>query len=50
MALYDCDETGLYHQSLPAKTLVAPSEKRAAGMKKQRTVTLMGCSDATNYH
>ena len=42
MALYDCDETGLYHRSLPAKTLVAPPEKRAAGMKKQKDCDING--------
>ena len=42
--LYNCDETGLYFRSLPAKTLAAQSEKQAAGMKKQKdrvTLTLM---------
>ena len=46
--LYNWDETCLYYQSLPAKTIAAQSEKQAAGMKKQKDhVTLMGCSNAT---
>jgi len=43
--LYNCDETGLYHRMMPAKTL--PS-KGAEGMKKQKDrVTLVACSSAT---
>ena len=49
--LYNCDETGLYYRSLPAKTLAVQSEKQASGMKKQKDrVTLMGCSNATGTH
>ena len=36
--MYDCDETGLYYQLLPKKTLAGTckTDKEAPGMKKQK--------------
>ena len=34
--IYNCDETRLYYQLLPEKTLAAKAEKETPGMKKQK--------------
>ena len=46
--IFNCEETGLYYQLFPKKTLAAHSEKRADGRKapKQR-VTINACSNAS---
>ena len=46
--LFNCDETGLYYQLLPQKTLAGHFEKSADGRKTQRAcVTINACSNAT---
>ena len=49
--VYNADETGLYHKSLPSKTLAFFDEKSPSGLKENKErVTIMNCANATGSH
>lgn len=49
--VYNADETGLYHKSLPEKTLALKSEKSASGFKANKErITIMNCANASGSH
>ena len=49
--VYNADETGLYHKSLPSKTLAFFDEKSPSGLKENKErVTIMNCPNATGSH
>ncbi|XP_033229782.1 jerky protein homolog-like [Belonocnema kinseyi] len=49
--VYNADETGILHKSLPVKTLAFAEEKCPTGFKDSKErVTIMNCANATGSH